>query len=68
MAHPNDAALRITLGRYLDEMLTDKVERLIRKPDERIAGYIDAVRDVQRFILGGAELPHIELPPPTQER
>ncbi len=67
MAHPNDAALRLTLGRHIDQMLTEKVERLIRKPDERTAGYIDALRDIQRIMLGG-EPPPIVLPtPPTQE-
>ncbi len=62
MAHPSDATLQITVGRAIEEMLVDKIERLIRKPDERTAGYIDALRDVQRIMSGG-EPPR--LPPTT---
>lgn len=66
MAHPNDASLHITLGRFLRDALTDKMERLIRKPDERTAGYIDALRDVQRSMNDGEPIP-LEFPPTTQE-
>lgn len=66
MAHPSDAALHITLGRDIDIMVEDRVLRLIREPTERNAGYIEALRDVQRMMLG--EPPIVKLPPPTQEK
>jgi hypothetical protein len=68
MPHPSDASLHLTLGRAIDEMLVDKIERLIRKPDERTAGYIDALRDIQRLMNGGDVPPLDFTTPPTQER
>lgn len=59
MAHPSDAALHLTLGRDIEQIIRDKIERLIRKPDERTAGYIDALRDVQRMMNGG-DLPDLD--------
>lgn len=52
MAHPSDAALRITLGRHLHEQLNSRVANLIRSPTERTAGYIQALHDVLRFLEG----------------
>jgi hypothetical protein len=67
MAHPNDASLRLTLGRGIAEALRYRVERLIQKPNERDAGYIDALRDVQRMMNDG-ELPDFDYASPaTQE-
>lgn len=69
MAHPNDATLRIVLGRQIEEALHDKIVELIRKPNERSAGYIEALHDVQRMMNNG-ELPPLEFhhPSTTQER
>lgn len=64
MAHPSDATLQITVGRLIDEALAEKVERLIHKPDERTAGYIQALRDVQSWMSGDAPRP-VRLPPTT---
>lgn len=56
MAHPSDAALHLTLGRNVEQMIADKTAMLIKAPTERTAGYIQALQDVQR-ILNGGELP-----------
>lgn len=66
MAHPSDVTLRMTLGRQIDQMLAEKVERLVRKPEERTAGYIDALRDVQAIMNGGERVPLPSISP-TQE-
>lgn len=67
MPRPNDASLRLTLGSMIGQALRLRVERLISKPNERDAGYIDALRDVQRMMNDG-ELPDFDYAsPPTQE-
>ncbi len=56
----------MTLGREILKLHNDKIERLIKSPNERAAGYIDALRDVMR-VMNGGEMPDFDYPPPTQE-
>lgn len=70
MAHPNDATLQLTLGRGIRELHQRKVEELIRKPTERSAGYIDALRDVLRIMYDGQMPDDLDQPThhPSQEQ
>ncbi len=67
MAHPSDAALRITLGRDLHDNLNKRVATLIRSPTERNAGYIEALHDVLRLLGDDRDIDYSTIRPPTQE-